>query len=73
MKLLMILGGMIGFAIGLGFGYARQSSGASILWRSCIAAAAAGLLMRWWGQVWMRCLQESHQQRLAAAEKKADS
>jgi hypothetical protein len=31
-----------------------------------VAAAALGLLMRWWGRVWLRSLQEALYERRAA-------
>ncbi len=67
MKMLMILGGLLGFGIGISLGLARQSDWASMLWRSALAAYGAGLLMRWWGGVWMRSLKEVGEERLAAA------
>lgn len=59
MKKMMILGGMIGFAIGVGFGLAHQAEWPSILWRASIATLVAGLLMRWWGRIWISSLRES--------------
>jgi hypothetical protein len=68
MKKLMIMGGLLGFLIGTGFGLAQHSSWSSILWRASVAALAAGYLLRWWGQVWINSLIEAHQVKLAAAE-----
>jgi len=67
MKMLMILGGLLGFGIGISLGLARQSDWASMLWRSALAAYGAGLLMRWWGGVWVRGLKEVGEERIAAA------
>jgi len=72
MKLIMLLGGLIGFSIGLGFGWAQGSAWPSIVWRAAFAAVLAGLLLRWWGRLWVQCLQDSHRERQAAA-RKADS
>lgn len=68
MKKLMIMGGLMGFAMAALIGMAQNSSWSSILWRASVAAMAAGFLMRWWGQVWMKGLAEAYQEKLAAAE-----
>ncbi len=59
MKQLMILGGLTGFLIGVGFGWLNQSPWPNIVWRALIVTYAAALLMRWWGQLWIRGLRES--------------
>ncbi len=64
MKALMILGAIVGFLIGTGFGMAASSPWPATLWRSCAAALAAAILIRWWGRVWMRSLRDSLQDRL---------
>ena len=69
MKLIMVLGGLIGFAIGLGFSWAQGSPWPSVVWRAAIAALLSGVLMRWWGRLWIQCLQQSHRERQAAAKK----
>ena len=71
MKLLMILGGLIGFLIGISFGLVQESSWPSIFWRASIAAYASGFLMRWWGRAWVQGLQAAHQERQAAQTKAA--
>jgi hypothetical protein len=73
MKLIMVLGGLIGFAIGLGFSWAQGSSWPSVLWRAAIAALLAGILLRWWGRLWLKCLQSSHRERQAALKKREAS
>jgi ABC-type sulfate/molybdate transport systems ATPase subunit len=73
MKALMALGGLMGFLIGVGFGLAQQSEWPAVLWRAAVAAYVAGLLMRWWGRVWLQGLQHAQQQRLAAARAEAES
>lgn len=67
MKSLMLLGGFLGFGIGVSFGLLQQSDWSSILWRSAVAAYGAGWLMRWWGGVWLQGLKEVGEERLAAA------
>jgi hypothetical protein len=59
----MLTGAIIGFALGLALGYADWPA---LLWHSCAAATALGLLMRWWGRVWLRGLHTSLLERRAA-------
>ena len=59
MKALMILGAILGFAIGTGFGLATESSWPTTLWRGCAAALLAAMLTRWWSRVWIQGLKES--------------
>lgn len=73
MKLLMILGGLVGFVIGITFGIAQESPWPSVIWRASIGAYIAGMLMRWWGRVWVRGLQEAHHERLAAVHSQTPS
>ena len=65
MKKLMIIGGLIGFLIGIVFGLAQGVAWPALFWRASVASFTAGMLMRWWGGVWLRGLQESCDQRLA--------
>ncbi len=67
MKLLMILGGMIGFLAGLGFGLAQTSAWPDAFWRGSVTALAGGLLLRWWGRMWLRCLAQAQEERLTTA------
>lgn len=55
----MILGAIVGFLIGAGFGLASSSPWPAALWRACVAALVAAILTRWWSRVWLRGLQES--------------
>ena len=70
MKLIMVLGGLLGFGIGLGFSWAQGSGWPSAVWRSAIAALLAGILLRWWGRLWIQCLQDSHREKRAAHSKR---
>ena len=63
MKALMILGAIVGFLIGTGFGLAGSSPWPATLWRACAAALFAAILARWWGRIWMRSLRDSLHQR----------
>jgi hypothetical protein len=56
MKYLILIGGFIGFSIGLLFGWAFESPYPSMLWKSCMAAYVAGWLMKWWGGMWAKSL-----------------
>ena len=59
MKALMILGAIIGFLIGAGFGVAGDSPWPAALWRACAAALVAAVLARWWSRVWLKSLRDS--------------
>jgi len=63
MKALIVLGAIVGFLIGAGFGLATNSPWPSALWRACAAALAAAILTRWWNRVWMQSLRDSLEQR----------
>jgi len=68
MKTLMISGAMIGFCLGLALGMFSHSEWPSMLWHACAAAAALGLLTRWWGRAWTRNLQTAvYERRVAEA------
>jgi hypothetical protein len=67
MKLLMLLGGLIGFSTGLVFTWANESQWPSMLWRSCLAAYVAGMLLKWWGKIWVQSLAEVTYQKQHAA------
>ena len=59
MKSLMILGGLMGFGMGLLFNWAEQGAWPSCLWHACVAAYVACMLMRWWGNAWRKSLEAS--------------
>jgi len=63
MKALIILGAIVGFLIGAGFGLAASSPWPSALWRACAAALTACILTLWWGRIWMQGLRDSLEQR----------
>ncbi|MFO1476596.1 MAG: hypothetical protein U1F98_08100 [Verrucomicrobiota bacterium] len=59
----MILGAIVGFLIGTGFGLAGSSPWPAALWRACAAALAAAILTRWWGRIWLSNLRDALDQR----------
>ena len=63
MKLLLLIGGLMGFLIGIGFGLIHEKSLPSALLHACVTMYVAGLLMRWWGRVWMKNLAQAHRER----------
>lgn len=67
MKILMILGGLLGFLIGAGFGLAQTSAWPDALLRASVTAFAGGFMLRWWGRMWIRCLVEAQEAKFAAA------
>ena len=68
MKKMMILGGLVGFLIGMGFGFASQNDWVIVLLKACIAAYLAGLMMRWWARMWVRCLRDAFKEKLSQQE-----
>jgi hypothetical protein len=73
MKALMILGAIVGFVIGTGFGLAEGSSWPGILWHGCAAALLAALLSRWWSRVWLGNLHDAiHTRRIMRTSSPAD-
>ncbi len=66
----MILGGLIGFLIGICFGLAQGSPWPDVIWRASVATFLAGIVLRWWGGVWIKSLQQARQEQLFPPEKK---
>lgn len=63
MKMLLLLGGLIGFLIGIGFGLIHDKSLPAALLQACIALYIGAALMRWWGRVWIKALQQANRER----------
>lgn len=63
MQLLLLIGGLTGFAIGLGLGLVHEKSLPSALVHACVALYLGAVLMRWWGRVWIKALQDAHKER----------
>jgi hypothetical protein len=63
MKFLLLIGGAVGFAIGLVFSWLEQGSWPSSLWHGCLAAYASSWLLVWWGKAWQKSLHQAWQER----------
>jgi hypothetical protein len=63
MKLLLLLGGALGFGIGLVFSRAQENSWPFCLWHACVAAYAGGWLTGWWGRAWQKNLKDADLER----------
>jgi hypothetical protein len=63
--MLMLIGAMIGFCLGLALGFIGRAEWPTMLWRACAAAAGLGWLMLWWGRVWTHGLRASLEHRRA--------
>ena len=51
----------MGFVTGIGLGLLREKSLCSIILHACVVMYVGGLLMRWWGRVWIRSLQYANE------------
>jgi hypothetical protein len=63
MKVLLLIGALLGFAIGFLFSWAEESAGSTCLWHACLAAYLTSMLMRWWGGAWRKGLEEALRER----------
>ncbi len=68
MRLLLLIGGLLGFGIGLLVSWAEESSAPACLWHACLAAYLTALLMRWWGGAWRRNLVDALRERQSRPE-----
>ena len=59
----MIIGALMGFLIGSGFGLSRQGDWPGTFWKACVTAYLAGMLMKWWAKTWMKALEETLQKK----------
>ena len=71
MKFLIVIGGFLGFACGIALGWANGGEGSSVIWKSCVAAYLAGLMMRWWGGMWLKGLRQVNHEKFLAAQAQA--
>ncbi len=73
MKALMILGAVVGFLIGTGFGLAGSSPWPAALWHACAGALLAAILTRWRSRVWLTSLRDAlHNRRAMRPSSPAD-
>jgi hypothetical protein len=63
MKSLLLVGGILGWGVGMGFSFIQGNSLPACLWHGCLAAYFSALLMRWWGRAWRKSLAQSLQER----------
>lgn len=68
MKKMMMMGGFLGFGIGVVTGLVNEVTWPALFLRACVAALVSGLLFRWWGRVWLSGLKDSLEQAAAAAK-----
>ncbi len=68
MKTLMIIGGSIGFLLGIGTGISRSNEWTTILVRASVAACVAGTLFKWWAKVWLKSLRDVQEARMSEIE-----
>ena len=64
--MLILTGTVIGFLFGIALGLSRRTDWPSAFLHAAAAAAALGLLTKWWSGVWLNGLRASHQQRRLA-------
>jgi hypothetical protein len=63
MKSLLLVGGLLGWSLGMGFSVLQGDSWPECLWHGGLAAYLTALLMRWWGRAWRKSLEQSVQER----------
>jgi hypothetical protein len=63
MKSLMLVGGVLGWGVGVGASFSQGNPWSACFWHGCLAAYLSALLMRWWGRAWRKSLQQSLQER----------
>jgi hypothetical protein len=63
MKSLLLVGGLLGWGVGMGVSLEKGNSLPASFWHGCLAAYFTALLMRWWGRAWRKSLEQSIQER----------
>jgi hypothetical protein len=59
MKSLLLVGGLLGFGVGMTVSLMQADSWPTTLWHGSLAAYVSAMLMRWWGQAWRRNLEQA--------------
>lgn len=59
MKKMMMMGGLMGFSIGVVLGLVKGVTWPELFLRACVATLLSGLLVRWWARLWITSLKES--------------
>jgi hypothetical protein len=59
MKSLLLVGGLLGWGVGMGASYLKGNTWPTCFWHGCLAAYLTAWLARWWGRVWRSILQQS--------------
>lgn len=67
MRALLVMGGLLGFGIGLLFSWAQASAWPACLWHGALAAYLTAWLMRWWGGAWRKNLEAALRERQSLA------
>jgi hypothetical protein len=63
MKSLLLVGGLLGWGVGMGFSLLHGNSWPVCLWHGGLTAYLTALLVRWWGRAWRKSLEQSIQER----------
>jgi len=63
MKLLLLVGGLAGLAVGMGSSLCQGNAWPACFCRGCLAAYLTALLLRWWGRAWRKSLEQSLEER----------
>jgi uncharacterized membrane protein YjfL (UPF0719 family) len=63
MKSLLLVGGLLGWGVGMGVSLTEGNSLPTSLWHGCLAAYVIALLTRWWGRAWRKSLAQSIHER----------
>jgi hypothetical protein len=70
MKRLVLIGGMIGFLIGVGLGLCSEgASWPGVFLRAALTCVIGGIVLRWWGRTWVDAIRDVHNQQMAALAK----